>query len=247
MFIQQTPEGVERLVTSASDLTAASACEFAFLRRVDARLGRDVVVPADDDPMLARAGALGDEHERRVLAQLREQLGEGSPGEPGGVVEIPRPLSMDPEALTDVAEQTVVALQGKANVVFQATFFDPAQREGNAADGGPEPVIGFIGFADFLELQPDGSYEGQDSKLARRARVTALMQLAAYAEQLERLGIPVSPEATLILGDGARSVHKIADIAPVFRSRRARLHELLLERYAAVGPDGHRETAPAVT
>ena len=53
MFVQQLGGGRIRLTTSASDLTAASACEFAFLRRVDAKLGRDVVVPPDDDAMLA--------------------------------------------------------------------------------------------------------------------------------------------------------------------------------------------------
>lgn len=67
MFVQHQADGQVRLVTSASDLTAASECEFAFLRRVDAKLGRDVVVPASTDAMLQRAATLGDEHERRVL------------------------------------------------------------------------------------------------------------------------------------------------------------------------------------
>lgn len=241
MFVRHTGDG-ELLVTSASDLTAASYCEFAFLRRVDAKLGRDVVVPPDDDPMLARAGKLGDEHESRVLAGLRGSLGVGTVGQAGGVVEIPRPASMEPTALLDVAEQTIEALRGRAGVVFQATFFDPVQRP---AAGG-DPAIAFIGFADFLELRDDGSYEVQDTKLARSARVTALMQLAAYAEQLERIGVPVAPEAALILGNGARSVHKISDIAPVFRARRARLHELLLDRFRAVGPNGRREGAEPI-
>lgn len=247
MFIQQAESGRVRLVTSASDLTAASSCEFAFLRRVDARLGRDVLVPTNDDPMLARAGQLGDIHEDAELARLRVERGDGITGEPGGVVSIPGPASMSEEDLTDVAEQTVRALRGKADVVFQATFFDPEHAPSSPdAVSATEPTIGFIGFADFLELRPDGSYEVQDTKLARRAKVTALMQLAAYAEQLERLSIPVSPVATLILGSGERSTHRIADIAPVFRRRRARLHELLLSRYAEVGPDGRRESAAGI-
>ena len=241
MYVHET-ERRPLLVTSASDLTAASYCEFAFLRRVDAKLGRDLVVPDDDDPMLARAGRLGDEHEARELARLRELLGEGVVGEAGGVVEIARPESMDEAALATVAEQTLVALRGGAQVVFQATFFDPAQRPA----AGDDPAIAFIGFADFLERLADGSYEVQDTKLARKARVTALMQLAAYAEQLERLGVPVAPEATLILGNGARSVHKVSDIAPVLRARRLRLHELLLERWRATGLDGRRESAAPI-
>ncbi len=241
MFVSESG-GRPVLVTSASDLTAASACEFAFLRRVDVKLGRDAEVPPDDDPMLARAARLGDAHEDRVLAELRERIGPGSAGLPGGVVEIPRPASMGFEALAAVSEQTRAALAGKAGVVFQATFFDEAQRTA----AGEDPAIAFVGFADFLELLPDGRYEVQDTKLARRARVTALMQLAAYAEQLERLGVPVAPEATLILGDGARSRHRLADIAPVFRARRERLHRILLDRFRAAGGDGRRESAEPV-
>ena len=243
MFVRDTATG-PLLVTSASDLTAASMCEFAFLRRVDAKLGRAVAVPADDDAMLARAGRLGDQHEERVLAELRVQYGSCEVGSSGGVVEIPRPTAMTPTALHEVADQTLRALRGEAKIVFQATFFDPEQRPADPAAG--EPAIAFLGFADFLELTDDGSYEVQDTKLARRAKVTALMQLAAYAEQLERLGIDVSPEATLILGSGERSRHRVADIAPVFRRRRARLHRILLDRFGAEGSDGRRDTAAPV-
>ena len=243
MFVQQRAGGGTRLVTSASDLTAASACEFAFLRRVDVKLGRDVVVPPDDDAMLARAAKLGDAHEERTLAGYRTQFGAADAGSPGGVAEIDRPESMREEALLERQAETVRALKGHADVVFQATFFDPEQR---AADATGAPEIGFVGFADFLRLTPAGSYEVQDTKLARRAKVTALMQLAAYAEQLERVGIEPGPEAVLILGDGARSVHRVADVAPVFRSRRARLHEILIARALAVGPDGLVESAAPV-
>lgn len=243
MFVRETEAG-PLLVTSASDLTAASMCEFAFLRRVDAKLGRPVEVPLDDDAMLVRAGSLGDEHEDRVLRELREEFGEGALGASGGVVEIRRPDAMTPEALGEVAAETLAALRGQAKIVFQATFCDPAQRA--PAPGTAEPAIAFLGFADFLELRDDGTYEVQDTKLARRAKVTALMQLAAYAEQLERIGVPVAGEATLILGSGERATHKIADIAPVFRRRRARLHELLLARFAATGADGQRASAAAI-
>jgi len=241
MFLHHGNDGGMRVVTSASDLTAASSCEFAFLRRVDAKLGRDVAVPDDDDAMLERAARLGDAHEARVLASYIDAFGRGSPGQPGGVIEIGRADSRDEQALLTAQKETVDALRGGAEVVFQATFFEPQMRADH--DG---LSVGFIGFADFLRRTDRGTYEVQDTKLARKAKVTALMQLAAYAEQLERLGIPVDPEAVLILGDGARSAHRIAQIAPVFRAQRARLHELLLARVRAVGGDGSRESAPPV-
>ena len=242
MFVQRTTDGRVRLMTSASDLTAASACEFAFLRRVDARLGRDVIVPPNDDPMLARAARLGDAHEERVLEAYVSQFGGSAAGAAGGVVEIARADSRDEGALAAAQDETLRALLGGAEVVFQATFFDPSQRGETETD----PALGFIGYADFLRRMPDGAYEVQDTKLARKAKVTALMQLAAYAEQLERLGVPVSSEVVLILGDGARSRHRLADIAPVFRARRERLHEIMLERARARGVDGSPESAAPI-
>ena len=61
------------VVTSASDLTAASKCEFAFLRKLDAKLGRIEAVPDAEDAMLERTARLGDEHEERVLENYRRQ------------------------------------------------------------------------------------------------------------------------------------------------------------------------------
>ena len=69
MFVQQLSGGRIRLMTSASDLTAASVCEFAFSRRVDAKLGRDVAVPPDDDPMPVSYTHL-DVYKRQII--LRE-------------------------------------------------------------------------------------------------------------------------------------------------------------------------------
>ena len=84
--------------------------------------------------------------------------------------------------------------------------------------------------------QPDGRYRVQDSKLARHARVTALLQLAAYAEQLDRLGIPCDPEVELLLGDGTTSRHHRDDITPVYLNRVARLREIIDDRVADTGP-----------
>lgn len=201
------------VVTSASDLKKASECEFAFLRELDQKLGRDTLFAPVDDEMLRRAGLLGTEHEQRVLERYRAEFGEA-------VVEIPQPSVRDEEALARAVADTVTALEHGAPVVYQATFSE----------------AGFIGFADFLVRRPDGRYRVQDSKLARHARVTALLQLAAYAEQLVRLGIPCDDTVELLLGDGTTSAHRLDDILPVFRERAARLRRLVAERVEAPGP-----------
>ena len=79
--------------TSASDLTIASKCEFAFLRGLDARLGRLESIVPPPDPMLERTGRLGDEHEERQLVRYRAQ---------GPVVEIERRNARDRAFRADV-------------------------------------------------------------------------------------------------------------------------------------------------
>ncbi|HEY2555562.1 MAG TPA: DNA helicase, partial [Diaminobutyricibacter sp.] len=196
------------VVTSASDLTEASKCEFAFLRKLDVKLGRIDKLDVPEDPMYVRTSRLGDEHEARVLARYKTDHGTGT-------VEIPRPDGpLTAENLEQAVATTRQAFADQAEVVFQATFFDGS----------------FLGFADFIVRQPDGSYQVQDTKLARSARVTALLQLAAYAEQLEHLGVRVAPTVELLLGDGTISVHRLDDISPVYSKRRQRLLHIVQER-----------------
>ncbi|WP_431247709.1 TM0106 family RecB-like putative nuclease [Leifsonia xyli] len=201
------------IVTSASDLTEASKCEFAFLRTLDVKLGRLEKTEVVEDPMYVRSSRMGDEHEHRILERYRERFGSG-------VAEIERPEQLTAESLADAVQRTTEAFARGADVVFQATFFDGA----------------FVGFADFVVRLPDGRYRVQDSKLARSARVTALLQLAAYAEQLRRMGIDVDETVELLLGDGSVSEHSLSDIEPVYRKRRARLLEIIAEHVADPGP-----------
>ncbi|KAA9111507.1 TM0106 family RecB-like putative nuclease [Microbacterium rhizomatis] len=204
-----------RIVWSASDLKAAAECEFAWLRAIDARLGRVAPVDEPEDLTLARAGTLGIAHEHRVLAAYRERFGEG-------VVEIPEARSSDAAALADAVALTIAALESDADVIYQATFATPD----------------FVGFADFLTRDEEGRWIVQDSKLARHARVTALMQLAAYADQLDRLGVPRSERVELLLGDGTVSAHAADDLLPVFELRRERLRALVADRRLDLGPGG---------
>lgn len=205
MFIRE-----DRVFYSASDLKAAVECEWALMRKLDAKLGRTELIAEEPDAMLARASELGDTHEQWALQRYRDDSDVT-------VVEIDtEDARADPAVLANKQAETLEALRAGAGVVFQATFLDE-----------PEGArTGFVGFADFLVNSPDG-YEVWDTKLARKARVTALMQLAAYADQLRKAGIPVSDSATLLLGNRERSDHKLSDIEPVFRDRVARLLQMI--------------------
>jgi predicted RecB family nuclease len=209
------------IIYSPTDIVGASQCQFAILRRLDQKLGWSPAVDLPKAAMMARVARLGDEHEERVLQQLREQFGVavGSKAE-RGVVEI-ETADYSMAALKQAASETVEALQAGADVVFQAAFFDGR----------------FTGFADFLLKRSTAGggfeYVVADTKLARRAKTSALVQIAAYADQLRQLGIPVANDGVLILGDESRSEHDIARIAPVYVEQRASLQELLDNHEAA--------------
>ncbi|OBG26915.1 TM0106 family RecB-like putative nuclease [Mycobacterium sp. 852002-51057_SCH5723018] len=200
----------DSIVYSASDLAAAARCEYALLRDFDAKLGRGPAVTVEDE-LLARTATLGTEHERRRLDRLRDEFGDG-------VAIIGRP-AYTLAGLTAAAEATQRAVADRAPVVYQAAMFDGR----------------FVGFADFLVL--DGErYRVTDTKLARSPKVTALLQLAAYADTLAGSGVPVAPDAELELGDGTVVRYRIGDLIPVYRSQRALLQRLLDEHYAAGTP-----------
>jgi uncharacterized protein len=113
MFVRSS-----RVYYSASDLKAAVECEWALMRKLDAKLGRIEAVEEVDDAMLERASLLGGEHEARALARFHEQF-------PETVVEIEtEDARADPDILRAAQQTTIDALRAGKDVVFQATFFD---------------------------------------------------------------------------------------------------------------------------
>ncbi|MFP5313026.1 MAG: TM0106 family RecB-like putative nuclease, partial [Actinomycetes bacterium] len=217
------------LVFSASDLVAAAECEYRTLRVLDEKLGRAPKAEFAVDEMQKRAGELGDRHERTVLASLVAKYGEWDAGRGTGVYCLERGDNVRTQLQARHAE-TELALKSGADVVFQATFFDGE----------------FLGYADFLVNEAAGTgtpgrYEVWDTKLARHAKVGALLQLAAYGDQLLGMGLEPSPVVTLVLGtrvgdDWLRSSHSLPDLLPVFRERRRRFRQLTAAHRSAGGP-----------
>lgn len=199
-----------RVIYSASDLAAAARCEYALLRSFDAHLRRGPAVsPADD--LLARTGALGNDHEQRHLDDIRSHAD-------GAVTVIGRP-SYTVDSITAAADATRRAVDANAAVIYQAAMFDGR----------------FVGFADFL-IRDGESYRLRDTKLARSVHVEALLQLAAYADALIAAGVPVHDKVELLLGSGTLARYRIDEVLPVYRSRRSDLEQLLDSHFASDEP-----------
>ncbi|MEG9247132.1 TM0106 family RecB-like putative nuclease [Arthrobacter sp. Soc17.1.1.1] len=210
------------LVFSATDLVAASECEYRTLRILDEKLGRTPKAEFAVDELQRLAGALGDVHELKVLEDLTTRYGVWDPERHTGVYRVERGDTIDRASLLAKHEETAAVLTAGADVVFQATFFDGE----------------FLGYADFLVRQPHdaehaGRYAVWDTKLARHAKVGALLQLAAYGDQLIRLGLEPAPQVTLVLGNLEHSVHSLTDLLPVYRERRDRFRALTAAHRAA--------------
>ena len=184
----------DQLHWSASDLTTAAECEYALLRRLDEVLGRSPKVAAAEDPLQAHIARLGIAHEERILAALQQER------EVTVLDHVPAPFART--GVESARAAALAALQSDADVVYQATFCDGE----------------FFGYADFVERTHDG-WRVCDAKIARSAKPKALIQLGAYADQIQRAGLPLSSTVSLLLGDGARADFRVADVLPVFEER----------------------------
>lgn len=193
------------LILSPSDLTAFLACEHRS--KLDRLVAEGLLDrPEQDDPELEILRRRGDEHEHRELERLR------AAGRT--IVEITCEGSSR-EDLAAAEAATVQAMRDGADVIFQATFFDGRWR----------------GHADFLmridapsDLGP-WSYEIADTKLARRAKPAAVLQLCAYAEQVARIQGRLPDEVEVVTGDGERHRVRLGDAMAYYRAAKRRLED----------------------
>ena len=192
------------LVLSPTDLTKHVACAHITTLDLDALdHGTGSGVAVDDSLNLVFAKGL--EHERAYLERLRAE---------GRVVEDIAQLGLKGSA---AEEATLEAMRRGVEVIYQATFFDGH----------------WVGLADFLlrvdlphgdrSLLGPWRYDIADTKLARRLKVPALLQMATYAARLETLqGVP--PQwLTVVTGDKEAHPWRLVDVAPYARRRRAEL------------------------
>ena len=189
-------------VASAGDLVDFMACEhLASLEgRVKAgELERRPLTP--DEQLVVRKG---QDHERAYLAKLRA---EGK-----DVVSVRgRP---DAEGRRQAAAETIALLERGVEIVHNAHFVDLDE--------------GWSGVADFLLRVPgpsrlgDWHYEVADTKLARSAKVSTIVQLCVYGELLERIQGVAPKWMYAILGDGSTNSFLCADYDAYYRRLKGR-------------------------
>lgn len=199
-----------RTVYSATDLVGFLECEhLTALER--AALSGLVPRPVRDDPELAILQERGLEHEARFLAWLQAQGHEVVDGR--AVTTQPDP-SRRGEVLQANAARTRQLMRDGADVIYQATLFDGT----------------WLGYVDFLvrvegasDLGPFG-YEVFDTKLARRTKGGALIQMCVYSELVAGIQGHLPERMHVALGGSGHRIetHRLDDYLAYFRSVRRR-------------------------
>ena len=207
------------LVYSATDLVGYLECEhLASLEQ--ASVAGHLPRPMRADPVLDRIAQRGELHEARFLESLRA----------GGVtvdeVESDQVLPLG-QRIARGRDATLTAMREGAGAIYQAVLFDGRR----------------LGYADFLSRVETSSalgpwsYEVWDTKLARHAKASAVLQLCMYSDMLGDLQGRQPAEMHLALGgvQGERVSFRVADYAAYYRLV-AREFEAMLDRGPAFPP-----------
>ena len=189
------------LVYSATDLVGFLECgHLTSLER--AAVSGHLKRPVREDPVLDRITQRGQLHEERFLEALEADGVEvvrfdQDPGLPFG------------QRLAEGRDLTLDAMRAGADVIYQAVLFDGKR----------------LGSADFLRRIPqpsglgDWSYEVWDTKLARHAKASAVLQLCLYSELLSEIQGRAPAQMHLALGGVQRETvsFRFADYAAYHR------------------------------
>ena len=181
-----------QLVVSPTDLTKFLACTHLTSLDLSVATGQRSAPTNNDGEFLELLFRKGLEHEHRYLASLQARF---------DVVEVQQ-LSV-----AEAARATEKAMTDGASVIYQATFLHGGHR----------------GHADFLlrNTAPsrlgDWSYDVADTKLARRLKVPALLQMAEYGEHLRRIQGIAPSWLTVVTGDSESHAYRYADVASYYR------------------------------
>ena len=204
-------------VYSATDLVGFLECE--HLTTLD-RVALTGAISAQDrvDEELDVLRERGEEHERRYLAYLVSKgrtVVEGRHPRGDGDRNDRAQLEADAQLTRDLMHQG-------ADVIYQATLFDGTWR----------------GYADFL-LRTDGAsdlgahhYEVADTKLARRVKGGALLQMCVYSDLVAAIQGVMPTQMHVVLGGSGYQAdsHRLDDYLAYYRSVKGRFLEAVAAR-----------------
>ncbi|MEP6598988.1 MAG: TM0106 family RecB-like putative nuclease [Actinomycetota bacterium] len=196
------------LVYSPTDLTKFLACRHLTSLDLAVALEELAAPQQQQDEALELLFRKGLDHEQRYLTELRAAH---------------RIVEIETKAVGQAATETETAMRDGADVIYQAAFLHNGSR----------------GHADFL-LRTDKpsalggwSYDVADTKLARRLKVPALLQMAEYGRHLLRLQGTPPQWLTVVAGDGTHHPYRYADVEAYARHAAGRLNDFVRHRPAA--------------
>jgi len=201
------------VVVSPTDLVSYLACEHTTV--LDHRvLGGELTRPGQADEGLELLRRLGLEHEHAYRDALAAS---------GLTVVDLDAATTSVEGLRAASAAAAEAMARGDDVLYQAAFLDES-----------DPAVWWRGHADFVVRQPEPDaqgrhvYEPEDTKLARRAKVDAVLQLCSYAEQIERVHGVRPTRVHVVLGDRSKVTVPTAGVAAYYRAAKQRFEQFVL-------------------
>ena len=196
MQLSKSNESQFPVIWSATDLAHLGECEFGFLARLDEKHKRREPLTRGDDPLLKATKVLGDAHEARLLSRLEQEFGTHGTVPKGGV------LSLRPPIGERVSLLSWLAARRRHSPQMPTSFFKPASR---ATTSWALPIS--------CIARP--AWRVADTKLAEKAKVPALLQTAAYADQISEMGHEVSENSRYIWAVERACATRLATSFPV--------------------------------
>ena len=212
--MRRTADFVSFSATEVGNFLACQHLTSLELRVADGELAR----PAQNDIERRLLEKRGLEHEARVLAHFEAQ----------GQKVVTVTAAPGAEGMRRAADETLAAMSAGAELIYQGTLLTP----------------GWVGRPDFLRKVDGGGgrwahhYEPVDAKLSREAKARAVLQLCAYADQLNELQA-VFPRQFHIAGGGSELTPLAlltADYTAYFRSVRRRMAAFVANATPATEP-----------
>ncbi|MGY1988048.1 TM0106 family RecB-like putative nuclease [Blastococcus sp. SYSU DS0669] len=204
-----------RLVLSPTDLTHHQECRHLTRLDLGVAAGEWAAPEAETTDELQLVFDRGVAHEKKYLESLRA----------AGKTVAEIDTVFDAAGRRRAEAETVEAMRSGVDVVYQGTFFDGAW--GGQAD--------FLLRVEVPSSFGGWSYEIADTKLARKLKVAALLQMATYAERLTVLQGVAPRGIHVVTGDGVSRPWRLVDVAAYARPARARL-EVFTAAPPSTGP-----------